>query len=344
MARFLDRKQNIATQYQVRFSILLLIIVTVLYGSTYQQFNHFNIADPRGISDALSYIKMSHGNYDVSFYHKYRPVIPYMASLVQKVLHPLVTNEGKLDNLSFYVVNFVITTGTALLLFGVFVKLGFEWQLSILGTIFFLTSRVTVSFVGTPLVDSLYFFAIGAIVYLMLYEKVVLLACLCPLFILFKESVIPFLFLPFVLRSMRNWKMVSSVFLSFSILFVFRHIIQLENIASPSLSLFKYVQYIWFNIPLCLRWLCTLAGIHDLFNGFAFLAVFAPLGLFVNRIYCKYKIPTFLFLIIPMAFGLSLSNGNMGRLFFVAYVPIIAYSLILIEHSLGNKITVNKKK
>ncbi|MCX5699123.1 MAG: hypothetical protein NTX01_05460 [Candidatus Omnitrophica bacterium] len=338
MARFLDREQNVVTRYQVRFSILLLVIVTVLYGATYQQFRHFNIEDPRGAQDALSYIKMSHGNYNVPPIHQYRLLIPYMASLVQKALHPLVANEKELDKLSFYVVNFVVATGTALLLFGVLTKLGFEWQLSILGTIFFLISRITVLSVGTPLVDSLYFFAIVAIVYLMLYEKVVLLACLCPLFVLFKETIIPFLFLPFVIRSMRNWKMVSSVLFSLSIFFVARHIMQREIIASqPCLLVTIVIHHAQSYILLSLRRLFTPAGIHDLFNGFAFLAVFAPLGLLVDWRYRKYKIPAFLLLPILIAFGFALLNGAMGRMFFAAYVPIIAYSLILIEHVLEEK-------
>lgn len=333
MARFLEREQNVLTRYQVRFSILLLVIVTVLYGSTYQQFRHFNIEDPRGADDAVSYIKMSHENYNVPDVHKYRPLIPYMASLVHKILSLELANEEELDKLSFYVVNFVIATGTALLLFGILTKLGFVWQLSMLGTIFFLISRITVLSVGTPLVDSLYFFAIGVILYLMLYDKVVLLACLCPLLVLSKETIIPFLFLPFAMRSMRNWKMVSSVLFSLSIFFVLRHIMQREIIASQPISLATIViNHAQLYILLSLRRLFTPAGIHELFNGLAFLAVFAPLGLFVNQRYHKYKIPGFLLLPIPIAFGFALLSGALGRMFFAAYVPVIAYSLVLIEH------------
>lgn len=340
MAGFPDRKQSMGRRYQVRFIILLLVIVSMLYGATYQQFRHFDLTDPRGADDALGYIKMSHGEINTSPTQHHRVLTPYMALFVQKALHPVIANEEEVDKLSFYVVNFIIATSTALLLFGILAKLGFVWQLSMLGTIFFLTSRITVLSVGTPLVDSVYFFGIGIIIYLMLYEKVVLLACLCPLLMLFKETIIPFLFVPFVIRSMRNWKMVCSVIFSISILFVVRHIIQREGMSTQPLSLVAIViQYVRFNTLPSLRQLCTPAGIHDLFNGFAFLTVLAPLGMFVNRRYYKYKIPGFLFLPIPIAFGLGLINGNMcgvsgnlGRMFFAAYVPMIVYSLVLIEH------------
>jgi hypothetical protein len=336
MARFPVQQQNTVTRYRVRFTTLLLVIVTVLYGATYQQFRHFNVADPRGADDALSYIEMSHGNYNVSSVHRYRPIVPFMASLVRKALHPLIVNDEELDKLSFYIVNFVIATGAALLLFGVLRRLGFDWQLSLLGTLFFLTSRITVLCVGTPLVDSLYFFAIAAIVYLMLSEKVVLLACICPLLVLSKETTIPFLLLPFAMRSMRNWKMVSSVLLSLSIFFAARHIIQREALAPQPPPLVAIIAEQLRSVVLpSLRRLSSPAGIHDLFNGFAFLALLAPLGLLVDRRYRKYKIPDCLLLIIPIAFGFGLISGNMGRMFFAAYVPMIAYSLVLIEHSLG---------
>jgi len=315
----------------------------VLYGATYQQFRHFDLSDPRGADDAVGYIKMSHGSPSVSPTQQHRLLIPYMASLVHNMLQPLVANKEELDKLSFYVVNFIISTGTALLLFGILTRLGFVWQLSMLGTIFFLTSRITVLSVGTPLVDSLYFFAIGLIIHLMLYEKVVLLACLCPMLVLFKETIIPFLFLPFAVRSMRSWKMVFSVIFSLCVFVIFKHIVQQESGETQFASLFTIVmQYAWFNTLPSLRRLCTLAGIHDFFNGFAFLAALAPFGLLVNRRYHKYKIPGFLLLPIPIAFalglmngkmeGLTLIHGNLGRMFFAAYVPLIVYSLILIEY------------
>jgi len=322
--------------HRMRLSILFLVIVTVLYGATYQQFRHFNIADPRGADDAKSYIEMSHGNHNVSPVHRYRFLIPYMASLVQKALNPLIANEKELDKLSFYIVNFAIATSTALLLFGILTKLGFEWQLSLLGTMFFLTSRIIVLSVGTPLVDTLYFFAVGVIIYLTLYDKIVLLTCICPLLVLSKETIIPFLFLPFAMSSMRNWKMVSSVILSLSIFFVVRHIMQTGE--SHSLSIVTIVMsHISSNFLPSLRLLSSPAGIHDLFNGFAFFAVLASLGLLVDRRYSKYKIPGFLLLTICIAFGLALISGNLGRMLFAGYVPVIAYSLVLIEHCLEVK-------
>jgi len=245
-------------------------------------------------------------------------------------------NEEEKDKLSFYIVNFLITTCTALFLFGILSKLGFQWQLSILGTIFFLTSRITVISVATPLVDSLYFLAIGAIIYLMLYEKTVLLACILPLLVIVKETMVPFLFIPFAVRNMRRWKMVSSVSLSIVIFFVLRGIIQQKAAGTQPIPIPTAIYHAWLTALPSLKRLFSPVGIHDLFNGFAFLLVLAPLGLLVNWKYHKYKIPGFLLLFIPIAFVLALLNGSLGRMFFITYVPVIAYSLVLIEQWLSN--------
>lgn len=340
-----DQKQNIATRFRVRFIILLLVIVSVLYGATYQQFRHFDLKDPRGADDAVSYIEVSHGNGNASPTQLHRVLIPYLASVVQKALHPFIADQDEVDKLSFYIVNFIFAAVTAMLLSGILSKLGFDWKMSMLGTIFFISSRIIALTVGTPLLDSAYFFAIGVIIYLILHDKALLLACLCPLLILFKETIIPFLFLPLLVKEMRNWKIICSIILSLGVFFMFRHIIQHTGADNQPVSLAATVmQYILINTPFSLKQLCTPAGIHDLFNGFAFLAVFAPLGMLVNRKYHKYKIPGFLLLPIPIAFGLGLINGNLhgisgnlGRMFFAAYVPVIVYALILIEYCLELK-------
>jgi hypothetical protein len=149
-------------------------------------------------------------------------VTPSLASLVQKMLGSSVKDSEKRDKLSFFVVNFIFSLATGLLLHGILGRMGFNWEMSLLGAIFFLTSRTNVMCVGAPLVDSLYFLAIAVIVYLTLCERLVLLAVLTPLLVVSKETIIPFLFLPFAKPSMRNWKMVTSLVVSVGVFYSFR--------------------------------------------------------------------------------------------------------------------------
>lgn len=159
----------------LRTIILWMILASVLYGASYQQFRMVTVLpnmDVGGLSDSISYLAMSHGNYDVSPARRYRPVIPWLASLVQKVLAYNIKDSDQRDKLSFYLVNFIFSLATAVLLQGIFGRIGFKWELQLLGSILFLTSRINVMSVGSPMVDSLYFFAIAVIVYLILCEQV----------------------------------------------------------------------------------------------------------------------------------------------------------------------------
>jgi hypothetical protein len=76
----------------------------------------------------------------------------------------------------------------------------------------------------------------------------------------------------------------------------------------------------------------SLPGIHDLFKSFAFFTVLAPLGLIINLKKRKYEIPHLLLLTVPIGIGFALLSGDLGRMFFVAYVPVIAYSLVLLDN------------
>ena len=187
--------------------VLLLAIVSLLYGASYQQFRHFKLAEPCGLRDTASYVAMMHGDFGVNPVHRYRALVPCAARGVRVLLARFVADSQDLDKLSFYVVNFAIATATAWLLFGILRKIGFAWQLGLFGVAIFLSSRVTVMSVGTPLVDSLYFFGIAVITYLVLADKETLLACVCPLLVLSKETMLPFLFLPLLCRNARTLKM-----------------------------------------------------------------------------------------------------------------------------------------
>jgi hypothetical protein len=67
-------------------------------------------------------------------------------------------------------------------------------------------------------------------------------------------------------------------------------------------------------------------------HGFSLLTVIAVAGLVLDRRSAFPRIPNFLLLVVFIAFALALLSGNMGRMMFAAYVPVVAYALIAIEH------------
>ena len=138
------------------YFILLATFSAVLYGATYQQFRWFDIHDSRAGWDPKDYIRMSHGDYDVTAVRKYRVVVPFLAGCVQQFLKPVPTDHEELEKLSFYIVNFAFGLASSLLFFELLHWMGFEIWLSILGAFLFIANRVTVQVTGIPLVDSFY--------------------------------------------------------------------------------------------------------------------------------------------------------------------------------------------
>jgi hypothetical protein len=201
-----------------RLVVVGLIAAAVLYGASYQQFKHFDLDDPRGFSDARNYIEMSHGNYQVSIKHRHRFLIPFAAGTVRSAVSPLVPDPLLRDRLSFYIVNFAVLWATAMLLFLVLMRLRIAWPLSLLGMVAFLSSRFAIASAALPLVDSGYFLAIAAITWLTLEGRFLALASIMPLLILTKETIFPFVLLPFLERSMRKPALAVSVAASFALI------------------------------------------------------------------------------------------------------------------------------
>ena len=191
---------------------------------------------------------------------------------------------------------------------------------------------MTVASVSAPVVDSLFFFAVGAITWLTATGRSTLLALAMPLLVLSKETVVPFLFLPLFAKETRNWKIAVSIVASIAAMFALRAFID-SHVATPQVySLGGMVGILAReNVPQSLAKLARTAGIYDLFNGFGFVAALALLGWIEERRGRVRRLPGWLILSVPVAFAYALVSFNLGRLFFAAYVPVVAYALLLVE-------------
>ena len=56
----------------IKFLIVSLLLISFGYSTSYQQFRHYDFSKRMGINDAMSYVKMSNGDYNVSVHHSYR--------------------------------------------------------------------------------------------------------------------------------------------------------------------------------------------------------------------------------------------------------------------------------
>jgi hypothetical protein len=319
-----------------RLIVVALLVAASLYGVSYPQFRHFDLEDPRGFSDARNYVEMSHGNYQVSIKHRHRFLIPLAAGGVQELLEPFIADRDLLDRLSFYAVNFLIVWLTGLLVFLILEGLGFSWALSLVGISAFVTSRFTIASAALPVVDSAYFLAIAAIVYLTLERRVLLLACLMPLLALSKETLFPFLLLPFLEKEMRRPPLALSLLASMGIVAFARHrVLAISGGATGNIGDNSFPEVVMERLvalPANLAHLFSPAGLHDLQGGFSFFLVFALLGYAVNRRTPRYTIPLFVQLTALIAAGFAILNGNLGIMLYAAFVPVIVYALVFVEY------------
>jgi hypothetical protein len=318
----------------VVYLYLMAIICAVLYGVSYQQLRHFDVSDPRGASDSISYIKMSHGDYDVSRVHKYRVVVPLLARGLRSLLGGSILSEDKADVRSFYAVNFVFVALCAMALFQLMCRLGFGIYLAAFGTLIFLTSRETVMATGTPLVDSFFIFSVAVTALLTLKGKIGFLSIILPFLFLSKETFYPVAFLPLMTRKARSFTYAASIVVSFAVVYLVRHYVDsLSNeTASVATGFYVMVQHHLGTLSQNALRIFGPEGLRDFQSGYSIFILFALLGAFVNRKRHLYGIPVFLIVLIPLSIFYAFLSGNLGRIFFDSSFPVmIPYALIFIR-------------
>lgn len=316
-----------------RHALVLAVSIALLYGSTYQQFRFFTLEAPGGATDALHYVLMARGEVEVDSpnrYH-YRWVTPAAARFIQPSLDRVMPDRDLAMRLSFYLVNFAFTIAACLTLFALLQVLGYPTLLSLLGIAFFATSRTTVLTTATPMVDAIYYLAIAVVVFLTVTRRTIALALSLPLLILSKETILPFLLLP-ALTELRR----SPVYWAGLTAAVFSHVVSTRVIDATHLTagptMVEFAAEHWADLRLSLSRVTTLEGLHDLQSGFSLLIPLAIMGMWLNSRYRYRDIPLVVVAVVPIAAGLALLSGNMGRMFFAAFPAVIAYALVAVEH------------
>ncbi len=322
-----------------RTIFILAFIISILFGSSYQQFRHFDTTDPRGMKDSVSYINMSQGEYDVKPVHKYRFAIPYLAGKIDKLIlsiNPKLDNKNNISiRLSFYIINFIMLTFSAYLLFLILEFYKFNTLTSLIGLSIFLSSRVVVYSAATPLVDSFYILSLTSIFYLMIRHKVLRLAIVLPILTISKETILPFLFLPLILAVFRNKTYYISIVLSILVFVFSRKYIDLNSNVNiiEQLSFIEVISYHFEYLKNNVLQLLTFKSFFDFIHGFSLFLIFALHGAYINYKKKIYNLPNTIFIAIFLVSILFVFlSGNFGRMLFTAYIPIIVYILISIEY------------
>lgn len=329
----------------MRTLLIFCVILGFNYGVSFQQFLHFDWNDPRGLSDASSYLAMSKGDFDVPEGHRYRIIIPFLVEHLRELVQVFIpVNQlnwlGGIDALVFYIVNSFITSLAGLFLYLFLIELKFEAKLALLGVFIFLSSRITILSTGGPLVDSLYFLAIIVVVYFCLTQRSLVLSLLNPLLILTKETTVPFLFLPLFIKTMNRKIILLSLFISFGIFFWVRS--EVTALASHTINIKDPLWDIIINHfasakEIVMQSYLTVAGWHNIFSAFSIFWLFAALGAWLDFRAIETQVPRFLFWLLPATLGFTLLSSNTGRMVLSLFPLVIPYALIGIEFLLFQK-------
>lgn len=324
---------------------VFLLIIFFLFNTTYQQYNHFDIDDPRGAGDANYYLKMSGGQYDIYQLARYRFVIPSLVFLLRRLsILPIDPGTQDPNQFAFYIVSFLITTITAFFIYKLNLSLNLNFFSSLFGTLIFVCSRPTIINVGTPHIDSFFNLAIILIAFFTVNKRLYYLSFLLPFLVLSKITILPFIFLPLFEKKFRNIAYYFSIIFSFISLFAVRAYIDYfypcaicaeVNESAPFEANGHLTYFLWDFYNHAIRFFDNLPklispnGLFDFFMAsfsiFFFMAIF---GYIKRRKVDNFFFPNYLFLIVPISLYYSIISGNFGRMFFSSFpvfIPLASY-------------------
>ena len=339
-------KLNEKTQGQLYGLVFIgLLIATILYGTTYQQYKHFDISDTRGIADVHGYIKMANGNFGVDPPHRYRPLIPWLAGAISSGLENPADMQSATDALSFYIVNFLFVLAAGIFLFYFLINITGSLLLSFIGLILFLGSRHTIIACATPITDSFYLCSIAAFAWLVVTKRVFWLALSIPLMVWSKETMIPLFFLPFVNRDFWKWYYVLGVISAFVSLWALRFLVgelyteQIAQYESTVVSINRWATnsilviffVAWNGIRETGENILTFRWFHSVQTGFFLVLPMAIAGIIIHAKRKQKVIPLPIILILPVSIVYQLVNEAGGRSLFTGFPVIIAFALIAVR-------------
>lgn len=336
------------------FLIIIVIIISSLYGVSYEKFRFFSPDDSDGFSDSIGYLDLAEYNFNsekITSLHNYRIIVP---SLVNNITEYISLNNLNLNEssdrietrLGFYIINFLLILSTCIILYLFLLKIGFEAQYSIIGVLLFITSRVTVYTTGIPLIDSLYYFFLMTFNYSIIFFNTRWSYLLILIYSFGKEVMLSYIFTSLFIKRHRNFVFFITILLSISLFLLIFVITTKLNSKETNDYSFIYLIYDYFqiiykhflNIYSNFLNIFSFKGIHDLLHGYTMIFFISIYGIIISlkKNILSREISMFFLSGIFLALLLGLMSGNVGRLFFSSFVPIITFSIIGIREVLEN--------
>ena len=243
-------------------------------------FSEFGYQDP----DIITYTGLANFDFDQSPVRKYRVIVPFMASGLNFIFHPIFEmlqpnsfpGQDFSLGLSFLIVNSLLMALFGLVVFKLCRSAGASTQASAIGVAAILTCRWVAYIAGLPWVDSLYLLVIATSVLGLVSDNKTLLFLAILIGPWAKESFIFIAPIIFFYSRANKVQLLSIFALSGVLVFGFRFLFDHFNEVQPMIGLERDISHL-DNIAPALSRLFSFHGIYELFSilGFWNLAFIA---------------------------------------------------------------------
>ena len=347
----------------LRNVIISFILASVLYGVTFEHYKNYSknntklIGGDRGIYYNLSKefysddYKIAVGD---SNHRQYRLVIPIIVKYTTKFSlylnekafiifkFKLFDNSFDIRLFIFYLINFIFSFLTLLLIYNFLYRLNFNEAYCLIGSLLFVSSRVITYTVGSPLIDSAFYLGMSLVFILIISKTSLKFFIFSITFALFsKEVILPFLILIFFNKyNYDKNKIIYSLILIFSYIGYRNYIDYIHYDMLKDLNLkksyFLLSQTINDQVPYILKHIKELLNpifYYKFFHGFgliylvsfvAFIKYFKKLDNNLNYIY--------LYTLIISTLLASLSFSEAGRIFLEGVVIMVIHLCVKVLH------------
>lgn len=316
--------------------VLFVFSFAVLFGPAFALFDTYDF-DMEANPDIATYLGLAEFDFDQSPVRRYRVIIPFLASGVNAVFHPvfsaLAPHTYSAPDFSLCM-SFLLVNSFLMAVFGVLVyrltkAFGADTLGAIVGLLSVLTCRWTAYIAGIPCIDSLYL-VVAALMLLGIREQKPSFLIIC-IFLgpWAKESFIFLAPLIFFFAPIRYWKQVGYFLLSGVLVFTFRYLFDHFNGFSGTESLSKDLSHV-DEIGYSLRRLFSFHGAYEVFSIVGFWGVLFLLMIKKDvRMVIKNVTPPYMILYIGIVILHALLSTELARMFYLA-TPVVAVWLATI--------------
>ncbi len=301
---------------------VLFLCAALLAGPAYDSYLHYDFTHS---PDALSYMSMAEGNFDVVVTHRYRAVVPLLAraaSLPVSTIYGTIwphRDDAKFHlRLGFFLVNLACMSLVGLLLFRTCEAYGLPLAACCVGVVGVLVSRWSNCLASLPLVDAFHLLCVCLVFLALKIKNGPLLALAILLGPLSKESFVFIAPMTFLFGNLRVWvQLVLYAGAGFLVLGI--HLFVDANLPAPDVGSVQNALNHIHSVPISLKRFASPGGVGEVFTvlglfNFVWLAALVKPA----RVKLLATIDTPLWLLLASCILQALLSTSLARMLFVA--------------------------